>query len=934
MVRFFPKRLLAGGLPSAVRITPYKLTATLWVAASLAAADGPRSGGQASGTKPEPSATAEELPASTSETARSADGSEAGTTPAASPEAGTQQPLKDREALNLAGQTDSSSGESRRNENVQFNAVDNNALRELNTRLGTTATIVQGFEAERRYFGTEFGGSETRPVHPPDRTASGVHGSMYAAHNNSIFSARSFFQVGAVKPARENEGGVTLSTPVWRGGSLFLEGSRQGIRGSVNGNVLVPRPDERTPIFGHPNSRVNDPATLAAVQQILGAYPNEAPNRTDINPRALNTNAPQRIDTDIAGVQLDQELGALGRLIMRYRYTSQQIDAFQLVAGQNPDTTILNHSARLGWTRTWSPRTVTDLSAGFDRVGSMLRPEENAIPSDVTFGDTIERLGPGSEVPIDRARNHFIYGARLRHVRGRHSLTGGFELLRRQFNGSETSSQRGVMSFRNDFGRDAITNLRLGIPTRYSGALGESYMGFRNWDMQYFVGDEWRARPKLTLSMGLRYTPTTRPTEVNRRVDVGVPCDCNNVGGHFGLAYELPRQWGVVRAAYGLHYAEVYPATYHQVRFNPPFVFKIVATNPDLADPLAGRRFEDLDPDARATAFRNNPGLVSPYAQQYNFSWEPLPGRVWRLQLGYVGSRSQKLFAKWYTNRAVDVPGVPPTTGNINDRRPNQDFFDIRNIINTSRGYFDAARASLVLREWNGVTIDGSYWFSKAIDLGAGYAATGGGASSLRSRNQSEFQIHEDLRGVSAFDQKRALLWSMNYLTPPFTARRWLVRHVLGQWNLSAVALLKTGTPFTVLAGSDSPGFGNVDGSSGDRPHVVDPAVLGRSVDHPNTSASLLPTTAFAFMQLGDERGNVGRNTFRKDGIWNVNAALSRTWQVRSDKSFTLRAESINFLNTPQFAEPGRTLAAADFGQITNTLNDGRTFRFLLRFAF
>ena len=43
---------------------------------------------------------------------------------------------------------------------------------------------------------------------------------------------------------------------------------------------------------------------------------------------------------------------------------------------------------------------------------------------------------------------------------------------------------------------------------------------------------------------------------------------------------------------------------------------------------------------------------------------------------------------------------------------------------------------------------------------------------------------------------------------------------------------------------------------------------------------------------------------------------------------------SINFFNAPQFAEPGRTLAAADFGQITNTLNDGRTFRFLLRFAF
>ena len=50
--------------------------------------------------------------------------------------------------------------------------------------------------------------------------------------------------------------------------------------------------------------------------------------------------------------------------------------------------------------------------------------------------------------------------------------------------------------------------------------------------------------------------------------------------------------------------------------------------------------------------------------------------------------------------------------------------------------------------------------------------------------------------------------------------------------------------------------------------------------------------------------------------------------------SLTFRAESINFFNTPQFDTPGHDLASPNFGQITNTLNDGRTFRFLLRFAF
>ena len=48
----------------------------------------------------------------------------------------------------------------------------------------------------------------------------------------------------------------------------------------------------------------------------------------------------------------------------------------------------------------------------------------------------------------------------------------------------------------------------------------------------------------------------------------------------------------------------------------------------------------------------------------------------------------------------------------------------------------------------------------------------------------------------------------------------------------------------------------------------------------------------------------------------------------------TFRAESINLLNTPQFADPVTDLTSPSFGQITNTLNEGRTFQFQLRFRF
>ena len=65
-----------------------------------------------------------------------------------------------------------------------------------------------------------------------------------------------------------------------------------------------------------------------------------------------------------------------------------------------------------------------------------------------------------------------------------------------------------------------------------------------------------------------------------------------------------------------------------------------------------------------------------------------------------------------------------------------------------------------------------------------------------------------------------------------------------------------------------------------------------------------------------------------------MNVALARTWTMRSDWRVTFRAESINFFNTPQFADPNADLSSPAFGKITNTLNDGRNFQFSLQLQF
>ena len=65
--------------------------------------------------------------------------------------------IQNRTTLNLLGQANTQRGESRRNENVQITLIDNNATRELNNRVGTSATIVQEFLPDRSYFTAELG---------------------------------------------------------------------------------------------------------------------------------------------------------------------------------------------------------------------------------------------------------------------------------------------------------------------------------------------------------------------------------------------------------------------------------------------------------------------------------------------------------------------------------------------------------------------------------------------------------------------------------------------------------------------------------------------------------------------------------------------------------------------------------------------------------
>jgi len=795
-----------------------------------------------------------------------------------------------------------------RNENVAVYLMDTNAAKEAAIRAGSQVALVAEAAVESNYFaadqgrGAAGGFTFAKPGRP-----SGWHGELYMRHQNSVLNARTFFQVGSVQPGRQNAYGGRATGEMGKAGYLTVNAGQRKVRGMVNGNVLVPLLSERS-------STSPDPAVRAEINRYFQAYPAIAPNRTDFDIRALNTNAPQRIDETDFNVRYDTALNAKTGLGVFYAGNHQNIDAFQLVAGQNPDTDLKNHTARAT-----IYRGNLQLTAQFQRSLSLLVSEPNAVGPRIRFGYQIEELGPDSGFPVDRAQNTFRYGfAYTRTLAGgRHQLYGGGDYQRLQLNGIEASNIRGMYQFQNNFGRTAIENFRMGTPTTYEVVLGNMARGFRQSAGNLYVADRIKLRDNLQVYIGVRYSPEGSPYEVSNRGEIPYPCDCNNLAPRISLAWRARSNW-TARAMYSLSYSPIPPVTYQQVRANAPYAKYITVNNPDFLDPLRGITAETPVQSAMTVLPED---LRTPYSHLYSLVFERQSATRGMLRFGYTGSRSYKLLTGIVLNRAVPNAAFPYTTATINDRRPDPSVGELRTVQNNGNAYYDGAQVSYDLPYKKGLSAGVVYTFGKAIDTGVDYTATAANRDMLNGRAQYQYNQIGDRKGLSNFDATHAVLLRWLYDLP------WLGLQVSG------VSTFRSGTPFTLYLGSDAPGFGNVDGSGGDRPNILDPSILGLTIGHPDTAPLVLARDKFSYLAVPSQQGSLGRNVMRKAKIANWNLAVQKSWRLTVGREATLqlRGEAYNGLNTPQFDEPQRNLTSPAFGKITNTLNDGRVFQIGLR---
>lgn len=844
------------------------------------------------------------------------------------------------------------------NPNIFVFKIDQNELRNrLQTVRGADPQYVPDLTADQNYFGAEYGAPVMKFEPMRSRQiAKEWRGTAVGFLQNSALNARNFFNVGPLLPSRSLSYSLTGGGPLLsRKASLLLQLGHSHTSGWVNGNVQEPQAFERTALS-------SDPQVNAVVTGILSAYPLQLPNLPSVSPRQLNWNAQRNVNSRNAQARLDLRPGEDTTCAVRYSINDYSEDPFQIVIGSNPQTDLRAQTVHMSVSRTLSSKTSSQFGFNYDRLALLLQPTRefsrllaaagySTVP-DIQFSTSpssyseLYNIGPGPQFPRRRVHNQFQFFSDLTRTMGNHAVEAGWIVSRSQVNDLQSDNARGTFAFGSDFGRTATQNFLHGTPSRFTQSLGNLYRGYRYWEYGFFIQDQIRITRSFTLRAGARYELMTSPVEVNHLSVIGLSSDRNNVAPRFGFAWNPRGEKFVVRGSYGISYGTIPPATIGFTRFNEPAIHVVTQGAPDLLTALNG----GYQKTTRTARYLLSPDIVFPYSHQYGLSIErPLSGSTW-FRLAYFGSRSFHLLTQNALNRAAPAPrpicNTPdPTrpcnnTKDIDDRRPDPRYFGIYMISGDSNAYYDAAQVSVDTKVLHGLRILASYTFSKAIDTGGDFTNNASNSQNINETGFPECQVCNyvsDRKGVSLFDTPQAATISYTYLIPhAFRGGSW-EGAILDGWEISGSTVFQSGLPFHLHTGSDAAGFGNVDGEGHDRPNILNPSILGTSVDNPDTSASILKASNFNTILPAGGRGNLGMSTFRKKGTSNTNLALGRTYHLpgKRERTAQIRTEFYNLFNRAQFDKPGPLLSStATFGKITNTVNKGRQVQLSLRLDF
>jgi hypothetical protein len=810
-------------------------------------------------------------------------------------------------------------------------------------RLAIPLDAIQEFRVDSLMATAEEGatGGAQLDVSSPSGTNK-FHGRVFEYLRNNYFDAPlpEWASDGeSLQPLRLNQFGGSVGGPIIRDKTFFYlasEAYRQNWGYPVSGDVPSPALRQTVP-------------SSSPVYAIVNSYPAAGPRTiltatSDPNIDLLTCACTQVANESSAMLRLDQHFSAKTTGFMRFSYDrSVDTQPFSAAATDLEQRVSAPVSGVLELLHVFSPKLVNDAKFGFNRSTDN---QYNFSDSGILY--QIAVATPSAPGVITQNYNYdsiyvgnsFSGVDNLTWVHGRHTVKAGVEVRHIQLN--QEYGEHGTLTFEtvealaaNDIKKAKLT-----------GALPVNHL--RKTDTFGYAQDEFKWRPNLTLNLGLRYTVFQIFSEENGLANPFDFATCGpqgfcGVGASFGqqnygdvdprVAFAWTPYRGsqtVLRGGFGMYHEDGQLDDQNLPAKNevPSYAATSSSTSPlsftGSSNP-AGSGCPGPVIVSGTTQCGFGAGTLSPnaeqrdrkdtYVEQWSFSaQQELPANFVGT-LSYLGSHGVHLLETNVVNLITDpatgatqYPAFAPAIG-------------WRGSVGMSS--YNGLSATLRRPFSYGLLVTGNYTWSHEIDNGSNGSGDGDEIDP-----QNPLCLACD-RASGAWDARNVVNGNAVYQLPfgqgkPMLNQRGLASTIAGNWELTTMALARSGFPVNVLMPSS---YTAPDGATGtERPDLVPGVPLtppgGRTVaDWINPAAFKYPAGAF---------GTAPRDLVRGPGTWQVDLGAGKTFLLTESARVEFRSEFYNIFNHPQLGLPNATCdltapattgCPTGFGSITTTVN-------------
>ena len=845
---------------------------------------------------------------------------------------------------------------------------------------------LQEFTIQSSNYSAEFGGAGALVQLSTRSGSNSLHGDAFEFLRNTDLNARNVFALQR-PPFKLNQFGGTVGGPIKKNRTFFFFAAQDTQQRSTPSpvSITVPTAAERMGDFSAllPKTVIKDASGNPFPNNII---PHNLLDQVSLKVASALLPLPNsgtqfvgftnqnRDDTQYL-LKIDHQIRQNNTFSARYFYDENNFQRpFSAPTGFFAENLFRNQSGVLNDTHIFSPTLTLTAVATVGRFARTQIPTDPGLQSLQSFGQNVPL---GTAVPIfpgirsniagfvnifsggalRQDPTTFLYRIAATKIAGAHQVSFGGEYERTRIDANDYSYTPGDNTFNGQRSGNALSDFFLGLPSQFFQDNGRTFY-LRENRFNMFLQDDWKLSKVLTLNIGVRWEPWLPPSDRNNSLtgfipgeqsviapnaplglvfpgDKGVPSsifhrDWKDFAPRIGLAWNvLGDNKTVVRTAYGIFYSLPEGLLYQRTDATQPTDLYLSIPNPPSFDnPYAG--FPGGDPFPRphipVGQFANysfilplSGGVLDPtakvgYTQNWNFTIEHQFQNDIAVSLAYVANHAANVMGSRQFNPALLAPGA--TVGNENSRRlyPGLGAVELASSYVYER--FNSLQLNVTKRFSKGLQVLSNFVYGKTIDNTS--SATEGNTGPPNPFN------FRSARGLADFDQKYRFNLSTVYVVPHVDVHG-IGNVLINGWQFNAIASIYSGTPITVLSGTDRSlsGIGN------------DFADLIGNPERPAGASSVkeyFNTAAFAPAALGTF-GDSGRNILRGPNFADLDISLFKDFHLTERYRLQFRSEAFNIENRANFQNPTSTVSSGTFGRITAAY-DPRVLQFAMKLFF